>query len=99
MIAIMTGGLLIVPPVQAFWIMTQQVPTMTMTFTQTHLIVIFRETYTTIYATMTIIGQAFLTTFGAVLTGMIGLQVALMIGEVVRGIVGAVPVGIAKLDL
>jgi uncharacterized protein YcfJ len=43
------------------------------------------------------IGQAFLTTIGAVLTGMIGLQVGLMIGEVVRGIAGAVPVGIAKL--
>jgi uncharacterized protein YcfJ len=45
------------------------------------------------------IGQAFLTTIGAVLTGMIGLQVDLMIGEVVRGIAGAVPVGIVKLGL
>jgi hypothetical protein len=88
--------LLIVSPVQAFWIMIQQVPTI---FTQTRLIVIFRETYTTTYATMTMIGQAFLTTIGAVLTGMIGLQVALMIGEVVRGIAGAVPVGIVKLGL
>jgi hypothetical protein len=96
MIAIM-ACLLIVPPVQAFWIMTQQVPTI---FTQTRLIVIFRETYTTICATtMTIIGQAFLTTIGAVLTGMIGLQVGLMIGEVVRGIAGVVPVGIVKLKL
>jgi uncharacterized protein YcfJ len=75
--------------------MIQQVPTI---FTQTRLIVIFRETYTTIYATM-MIGQAVLTTIGAVLTGMIGLQVGLMIGEAVRGIAGAVPVGIAKLDL
>jgi hypothetical protein len=98
MIAIMTGPL-IVSPVQASWIMIQQVPTMTMIFTQTRLIAIFRETYTTIYATMTIIGQAFLTTIGAVLTGMIGLQVGLMIGEVVRGIAGAVPVGIAKFGL
>jgi hypothetical protein len=49
--------------------------------------------------TMTMIGQAVLTTIGAVLTGMIGLQVGLMIGEVVRGIAGAVPVGIAKLGL
>jgi hypothetical protein len=36
---------------------------------------------------------------GAVLTGTIGLQVGLMIGEVVRGIAGAVPVGIVKLGL
>jgi hypothetical protein len=95
MIAIMIG-LLIVPSVQAFWIMIQQVPTI---FTQTHLIVIFRETYTTIYATITIIGQAFLTTIGAVLIGMIGLQVGLMIGEVVRGIAGVVPIGIVKFGL
>ena len=33
---------------------------------------------------MMMIGQEVLTTIGAVLTGMIGLQVALMIGEVVR---------------
>jgi hypothetical protein len=98
MIAIMIG-LLIVPSVQAFGIMIQQVPTMTMIFTQTRLIVIFRETYTTIYATMTIIGQAFLTTIGAVLIGMIGLQVGLMIGEVVRGIAGVVPIGIVKFGL
>jgi hypothetical protein len=98
MIAIMTGPL-IVPSVQAFGIMIQQVPTMTMIFTQTRLIVIFRETYTTIYATMTIIGQAFLTTIGAVLPGIVGLQVGLMIGEVVRGIAGAVPVGIVKFGL
>jgi len=38
------------------------------------------------------IGQAFLTTIGAVLTGMTGLQVGLMIGEAVRRIAGAVPV-------
>jgi hypothetical protein len=95
MIAIMTGPL-IASPVQAFWIITQRVPTI---FTQTHFIAIFRETYTTIYATMTMIGQAFLTTIGAVLTGMIGLQVGLMIGGVVRGIAGAVPVGIVKLGL
>jgi hypothetical protein len=78
--------------------MIQQVPTI---FTQTRLIVIFRETYTIIYATMTMmmVGQAVLTTIGAVLTGMIGLQVGLMIGEAVRGIAGAVPVGIAKLGL
>jgi uncharacterized protein YcfJ len=95
MIAIM-ACLLIVPPVQAFWIMIQQVPTI---FTQTRLIVIFRETYTTIYATMTMIGQAVLTSIGAVLSGMIGLQVGLMIGEVVRGIAGAVPVGMVKLGL
>jgi hypothetical protein len=94
MIAIMTGPL-VVSPVQAFWIMTQQVPTI---FTQIHFIVIFRETYTTICATM-MIGQAFLTTIGAVLTGMIGLQVGLTIGEVVGGIAGAVPVGIVKLGL
>jgi hypothetical protein len=94
MIAIMTGPL-VVSPVQAFWIMTQQVPTI---FTQIHFIVIFRETYTTICATM-MIGQAFLTTTGAVLTGMIGLQVGLTIGEAVRGIAGAVPVGIVKLGL
>ena len=98
MIAIMIG-LLIVPSVQAFGIMIQQVSTMTMIFTQTHLIAIFRETYTTIYATMTIIGQAFLTTIGVVLIGMIGLQVGLMIGEVVRGIAGAVPAGITKFGL
>jgi len=91
----MTGPL-IVPPVQAFWIMIQQVPTI---FTRTHLIVIFRETYTTIYATMMMIGQAFLTTTGAVLTGMIGLRAGLMIGEAVRGIAGAVPIGIVKLGL
>jgi hypothetical protein len=97
MIAIMTGSL-IVSPVQAFWMMIGQA-VLTTIFTRTHLIVIFRETYTTIYATMTIIGQAFLTTIGAVLTGMIGLQVGLMIGEVVRGIAGAVPVGIAKFGL
>lgn len=48
---------------------------------------------------MTMIGQAFLTTIGAVLTGMIELQVGLMIGEVVRGIAGAVLVGIAKFGL
>ena len=95
MIAIMIG-LLIVPSVQAFWIMIQQVPTI---FTQTHLIAIFRETYITIYATMMIIGQAFLTTIGAVLIGMIGLQVGLMIGEVVRGIAGVVPIGIVKFGL
>jgi hypothetical protein len=95
MIAIITGPL-IVPPVQAFWIVIQRVPTI---FTQIHLIVIFRETYTTIYATMTIIGQAFLTTIGTVLTGMIGLQVGLMIGEAVRGIAGVVPIGIAKVGL
>jgi hypothetical protein len=94
MIAIMTGPL-IASPVQVFWIMIQQVPTI---FTQTHLIVIFRETYTTIYATI-MIGQAVLTTIGAVLAGMIGLQVGLMIGEAVRGIAGAVPVGIAKFGL
>jgi hypothetical protein len=94
MIVIM-ACLLIVPPVQAFRIMIQQVPTI---FTQTRLIVIFRETYTTIYATM-MIGQAVLMTIGTVLTGMIGLQVGLMIGEVVRGIAGAVPVGIFKLGL
>jgi hypothetical protein len=90
--------LLIVPPVQAFWIMIQQVPTI---FTQTRLIVISRETYTIISATMTMtmIGQAVLTTIGAVLTGMIGLQVGLMIGEVVRGIAGAVPIRIAKFGL
>ena len=87
--------LLIVPPVQAFWIMIQQVPTI---FTQTHFIAIFRETYTTIYATM-MIGQAVLTTIGAILAGMIGPQVGLMIGEVVRGIAGAVQVGIVKLGL
>jgi uncharacterized protein YcfJ len=45
------------------------------------------------------IGQAVLTTIGTVLTGMIGLQVGLMIGEVVLGIAGAVPVGIAKFGL
>jgi hypothetical protein len=45
------------------------------------------------------IGQAFLTTIGVVLAGMIGLQVGLMIGEVVRGIAGVVPVGIVKLGL
>jgi hypothetical protein len=95
MIAIMTGPL-VVSPVQAFWIMIQQVPTI---FTQTHFIAIFRETYTTIYATMTIIGQAFLTTTGTVLTGTIGLQAGLMIGEVVRGIAGTVPAGIAKFGL
>jgi hypothetical protein len=95
MIAIM-ACLLIVPPVQASQIMIQQVP---MIFTQTRLIVIFQETYTTIYATTMMIYQAFLTTIVVVLTGMIGLQVALMIGEVVRGIAGAVPVGIAKLGL
>jgi outer membrane lipoprotein SlyB len=72
---------------------------LTTIFTQTHLIAIFRETYTTIYATMTIIGQAFLTTIGAVLPGIVGLQVGLMIGEVVRGIAGAVPVGIVKFGL
>jgi uncharacterized protein YcfJ len=43
------------------------------------------------------IGQAVLTTIGAILTGMIGLQVGLMIGEAVHGIAGAVPVGIVKL--
>jgi len=69
-----------------------------MIFTQTHLIVIFRETYTTICATM-MIGQAFLMTIGTVLTGMIGLQAGLMIGEAVRGIAGAVPIGIVKLGL
>jgi hypothetical protein len=76
--------------------MIQQVPTI---FTQTRLIAIFRETYTTIYATITMIGQAFLTTIGTVLTGMIGLQVGLMIGEVACGIVGVVPAGIAKFGL
>jgi len=86
---------MIVLPVQAFWIMIQQVPTI---FTQTHFIVIFRETYTTIYATM-MIGQVFLTTTGAVLTGMIGLKAGLMIEEVVRGIAGVVPIRIAKLGL
>ena len=96
MIAIMTGPL-IVPPVQAFWMMIDQA-VLTTIFTQTRLIVIFRETYTTIYATM-MIGQAVLTTIGTVLTGMIGLQVGLMIGEAVRGIAGAVPVGIFKLGL
>jgi hypothetical protein len=95
MIAIMTGPL-IVSPVQAFWIMTQQVPTI---FIQTHFTVIFRETYTTICATTMMIGQAFLTTTGAVLTGMIGLRAGLMIGEAVRGIAGAVPIGIAKCEL
>jgi hypothetical protein len=95
--AIMTGPL-IVPPVQAFWMMIGQA-VLTTIFTQTHFIAIFRETYTTIYATMTIIGQAFLTTIGAVLIGMIGPQVGLMIGEVVRGIAGAVPVGIVKFGL
>jgi hypothetical protein len=94
MIAIMTGPL-IVSPVQAFWIMIQQVPTI---FTQTHFIAIFREIYTTICATM-MIGQAFLTTTGAVLTGMIVLQAGLMIGKVVRGIAGTVPAGIAKFGL
>jgi hypothetical protein len=99
MIAIMLC-LLIVPPVQAFWMMMMiGQAVLTTIFTQTCLIAIFRETYTTIYATMTMIGQAFLTTIGAVLTGMIGLQVGLMIGEVVRGIAGAVPVGMVKLGL
>ena len=91
MIAIMTGPL-IVP------MMIGQAVLMTI-LTQTRLIAIFRETYTTIYATMTMmmmIGQAVLTTIGAVLTGMIGLQVGLMIGEAVRGIAGAVPIRIAK---
>lgn len=95
MIAIITGPLT-VSPVQAFWIVIQQVPTI---FIQTHFIDIFRETHTTTYATMTIIGQASLTTIGAVLTGIIGLQVALMIGKLVRWIAGAVPVGIAKFGL
>jgi uncharacterized protein YcfJ len=45
------------------------------------------------------IGQAVLTTIGAVLSGMIGLQVGLMIGEAIRGIAGAVPVGMVKLGL
>jgi hypothetical protein len=45
------------------------------------------------------IGQAVLTTIGTVLTGMSGLQVGLMIGEVVRGIAGAVQAGIVKLGL
>jgi hypothetical protein len=98
MIAIMTGSL-IVSPVQAFWMMMIGQAVLTTIFTQIRLIAIFLETYTTIYATMTMIGQAFLTTIGAVLAGMIGLQVALMIGEVVRGIAGAVPVGIAKFGL
>jgi len=40
-----------------------------------------------------------LTTIGAVLNGMIGLQAGLMIGEAVRGIAGAVPIGIAKCEL
>jgi hypothetical protein len=64
--------------------MIQQVPTI---FTQTR------------YAMMTMIGQAVLTTIGAVLSGMIRLQAGLMIGEVVRGIAEAVPVGIAKFGL
>jgi hypothetical protein len=98
MIAIMTGSL-IVSPVQAFWMIMIGQAVLTTIFTQTRLIAIFRETYTTIYATMTMIGQAFLTTIGAVLAGMIGLQVGLMIGEAVRGIAGAVPVGIAKFGL
>jgi hypothetical protein len=97
MIAIMTGPL-IVSPVQAFWMMIDQA-VLTTIFTQTRFIVIFRETYTTIYATMTMIGQAVLTTIGAILAGMIGPQVGLMIGEVVRGIAGAVQVGIVKLGL
>jgi hypothetical protein len=45
------------------------------------------------------IGQASLTTIGAFLTGTIELQVTLMIGGVVRGIAGVVPVGIVKLGL
>jgi hypothetical protein len=49
--------------------------------------------------TMMMIGQTFLTTVGTVLTGMIGLQVGLTIVEVVRGIVGAVPIEIAKFGL
>ncbi|AHE96827.1 hypothetical protein THERU_04430 [Thermocrinis ruber] len=98
MIATMTGSL-IVSPVQAFWMMMIGQAVLTTIFTQIRLIAIFRETYTTIYATMTMISQAFLTTTGAVLAGMIGLQVGLMIGEVVRGTAGAVPVGIAKLGL
>jgi len=48
---------------------------------------------------MMMIGQEVLTTIGAVLTGMIGLQVGLMIEEVVRGIAGVVPIRIAKLGL
>jgi hypothetical protein len=75
--------------------MVGEVPTI---FTQTHFIVIFRETFTTICATM-MIGQALLTTIVAVITGMIGLQAGLMIGEAVRGIAGAVPIGIAKFGL
>jgi hypothetical protein len=76
--------------------MVGEVPTI---FTQTLFTVIFRETYTTICATTMMIGQAFLTTIGAVLTGMIGLQAGLMIGKAVRGIAGVVPVGIVKLGL
>lgn len=43
--------------------------------------------------------SSILTTIGTVLTGMIGLQVGLMIGKAVRGIAGVVPVGITKLGL